>query len=334
MPHAGGRLSVAPAEIGVAGNPIQQMLDARGFPWRESQAALIERSGVGPDSWFNRDAVVFVDSDPPPIPGLLRPLHFEPAKDCDPKMPPLRLWGWAWTRKGSWWRSRAMKSLIMVRDSLEPALGRPGSNNSSNTRGWSWRRGPASIEIMCFPPRLAWSPTGDEIPDRRDPKVDASCWITLNTGFRPACTPRERAWLEAFEPAMALGGSGNPRRIAANQPMQDVLEFIREPVAGSEKVLGSIGRTADGEALIFASDQLYVVPVERVDHVEVSRVMPARGSGYASMTLACRGNFGERPIRRVLLGHRSDWEALDEPAARLAEWLELPCVLREPEFDD
>ena len=318
----------------MAGNAIQQMLDARGFPWRESQAALIARAGVGPDPWFNREKVVFVDSDPSLLPGLLRPLHFERSEFDDPAMPPLLLWGWAWSPRGGWWRSRAMKSLEMVRDSLEPALGRSEGNGTSNTRGWRWQRGPAWIELFCFPPRLALPPLPGAIPDRRDPKVNESCWIKLFTGYRPACTARERDWIERFEPALTLGQGGDPARIAANPPSQNVLEYVREPVPGFERTVGMIGRTADGEALIFASDQLFIVPAHAADHVHVLRAFPARGGGHASMALACRGDFGERPIRRVPLAWHGDWNGLDEAAARVADWLGVPCLLGEPEPDE
>jgi hypothetical protein len=333
LPHLQIAERSATGEQDVSENPIQHLLDERGFPWRESQATLISRAGEGPDPWFNRDRIVFVDSEPPLLPGLLRPLHFEPSSRDNPSMPPLELWGWAWSSRRSWWRSRAIRSLDMVRESLEAALGPPAPDHTSNTRNWCWRFGPASIEIFSFPPLLAWRPTGDEIADRRDPRVDASCWVKLVTGYRPACPPHERAWIEAFEPTIVLPERGASNRIGVFWPQQDVLEYVREPFPGFERTIDRIGRTADEATLIFGSDQLYVVPVEHVDHVHVCRITPARGSGYASMTLACRGAFGERPIRLVTLARHADWDGLDELAARVAGWLGIPCVLGEPEPD-
>ena len=90
----------------MAENPIQRLLDQRSFPWRESQSALIARFGELADPWFNRERIVFVDNDPPLLPGLLRPLHFEPSGRDDPAMPPLELWGWAWSSRNCTFRNR------------------------------------------------------------------------------------------------------------------------------------------------------------------------------------------------------------------------------------
>ena len=318
----------------VAENPIQRLLDERHFPWRETQASLIERYGVGRDPWFEREEIVLVDNEAPLVPALLRPLHFARRPIDNPFMPPLRLRGWAWARRGRWWRSRAMATLEMLRESLEPALGSPAKDNSSNTRGWGWRFGPASIRMTAFPPVLSLQPSaGIPVPDRRDPRVDQSCWIDIVTGYRPACTPRERAWIEAFEPWSLLSGSGNPKRVAANPPRQEVLEYVREPLPGFERTLGRIGRTADGEALIIGSDQLHIVPTGRVDHVHVDRIAPARGSGGSSLSVACRGAFGDQPVRHISLASDPDCDGLSDVAGRLAEWLGRPCVLGDYEPD-
>jgi hypothetical protein len=334
MPHPHVAGPTATAEQDVAENPIQRLLDERGFPWRESQAALIARNGEGPDPWFNRDRITFVDSEPPLLPGLLRPLHFEPSGRDDPSLPPLQSLGWAWSSRKPWWGSRAAASLELVRDSLEPALGRPAPNHTSNTRGWRWRFGPAWIEIFCFPPRLALPPTGGEIPDRRDPRVGESCWIKLFTGYRPPCTPAERASIEAFEPWLTLRESGDPSWIIDSPPIQEVLEYVREPFPGFERTMGRLGRTPDGETLIFSTTQLHVVPVAQVDHVHVERLRPARGGGHAAMSFACHGDFGDRPVRRVFLAGDPDCDGLNDLAGRVADWLGRPCVLGEYGLDD
>jgi hypothetical protein len=317
----------------MAGNPIQRLLDDRRFPWRASHAELIARHGERPDPWFNRARIVLVD-ETPPVPGLLRPLHFEPAARDDPAMPPLLLWGWAWARRKPWLRSRAMASLKLVRDSLEPALGPPEPRDASNTRGWSWRSGPAWIETFSFPPFLALPPLPGAIPDRRDPKVDESCWIRIFTGYRPLCTAAERAAIEAFEPWLTLREGGDPAWIVEASPVQETLEYVREPFPGFERTIGRLGRTPDGGTLIFGSSQLHVVPAADVDHVFVDRVMPGRGGGHAAMSLACRGAFGDRPLRRVFLAGHAEADGLNDMAKRVADWLGRPCVLGEYGIDD
>ena len=311
----------------MAENPIQGLLDQRRFPWRESQAALTERGGELTDPWFNRERIVFVDNDPPLLPGLLRPFHFEPTSRDDPSMPPLQLWGWAWARRKPWLSSRAMASLNMIRESLEPALGRPEANDTSNSRSWRWQFGRAWIEIFCFPPLLALPPTGGEIPDQRDPKVDQSCWIKLYTGYRPPCAEAERAAIGAFEPWITLRGSRTAAWIIASPPIQEVLEYTRKPCPGFERTIGRLGRTRDGETFIFGAYQLHIVPVAEVDHVYVDRVEPERGGeGYSALFLACRGSFGDRPVRRLFLTSDAEPNVIDDIGARVADWLARPCV--------
>ena len=305
-------------------NPVQRLLEERGVPWRESQTDLIARYGTRPDPWWGSTTIVPLELDPPPLPGLLRPLQFAPRANCDPALPPLQFSGWPWASRGNWLRSRSVASLAMVAESLAPLLGQGEPYDTSNTKGFRWRFGPAFVEAICFPrwlnPGAASNPA-----TRADRRFPDSCWVELHSGFRPACSAEERGKIEEFQPALTLGEGGH--RVADNSPQQHLLDYVREPFAGSERVLGRIGRS--GDTLIFATDQLYLVPLAQVVHVEALRAARARGSGYATLSLACRGDFGERPIRDVVLASHEDPNGLDDLAGRIAAWLERPC-----RFDD
>jgi len=152
--------------------------------------------------------------------------------------------------------------------------------------------------------------------------------------LRPACTAAERAEIESFEPGITLREAGDPQQIVGNRPGQRMLEFVREPFAGFERTIGRIGRSRDGETLIFGSDQLHVVSAAQVDHVHIERILPARGIGRAEMSLACRGDFGSGPVRHVFLDFDQHWDGLDELAGQVADWLGKPCVLGEYALDD
>ncbi len=301
-------------------NPIQRLLDDRRMPWRESQSDLIVRYGISPDPWWGGPPIVVVELSPPPLPGLLRPIRFAPRANCDPGLPPLQFSGWSWADRGNWFGSRAVASLEMVAESLAPMLGQGAAYDTSNTRGLRWRFGAASVEAICFPRRLNPG-AGSNPATRADPRFPDSCWVELHSGFRPACSAEEHDAIEAFVAAFTLSEGGGP--VAGNPPLQHLLDYVREPFAGSERVVDRIGRSCD--LLIFATDQLYVVPLAQVIHVEALRAAPARGSGYAKLSLACRGDFGERPIRDIVLASHDDPNGLDDLAERIAAWLERPC---------
>jgi hypothetical protein len=307
-------------------NPIQRLLDERHIPWRESQSDLIARYGISPDPWWGGPSIVAVELSPPPLPGLLRPIQFAPRANCDPALPPLQFAGWSWADRGKWFGSHAVASLEMVAESLAPMLGQGAAYDTSNTRGLRWRFGAASVEAICFPRRLSPG-SGSNPATRADPRFPDSCWVELHSGFRPPCSAEERDAIEAFDAAFVLSESGDPEFIAGNPPLQHLLDYVREPFAGSERVAGRIGRS--GDLLVFATDQLYVVPLAQVVHVEALRAAPARGRGYAKLRLACRGDFGERPVRDIVLADHDEPDGLDDLAGRLAAWLDRPCRFRD-----
>lgn len=303
-------------------NPIQRLLDERAIPWRESQSDLIARHGIAPDPWWGGPPIVAVDVRPPPLPGLLRPLRFAPLANSDPALPPLQFAGWSWASRGALLRGRAVVSLDQVIASLAPSLGEGEAYDTSNTRGRRWRSGAASVEAICFPRRL--NPGADSNPAARaDPRFPDSCWVEFHSGFRPTCSAEEQSRIESFEPEFTLAEAADPAFVTGNPPRQYLLDFVREPFPGFERTVGRIGRS--GESIIFAADQLYVVPLAQIVHVEALRAAPARGRGYARLSLACRGDFGERPIREIVLAGHADRNGLDDLAGRVADWLERPC---------
>jgi hypothetical protein len=319
---------VSAKTLPVPENPIQRLLSNRQVPWQESQAALIARHGIGPDPWWDGPPVVSIEIDPPPLPGLLRPLRFEPGTRHDPTLPPLLLSGWAWASRSRWMSSRSVASLRLVAETLGPTLGRGEVYDTSNTKGLRWRFGPASVEAICFPRWQNLGASGNPAA-RADRRFPDSCWVSIRTGYRATCTPEEHGLLDMFEAAFTLETSAGPAAIAANPPRQEVLEYIREPVAGVERALGRIGRSADGATIIFATDQVYFVPRAQIAHIELVRAARARGSGYATLSLACRGSFGDGPIRPAFLAHSAEPQGLDDLASRLAVWLERPCLFED-----
>lgn len=297
-------------------NPIQRLLDDRGVPWRESEAALAERFGVGHDPLTGRRGVVLVETHQPFLPKLIRPLSFGVSAPGGRSVPPARFEGSAFDRTGLWWRSRAIASLEYVISSLEPALGPPRRSATSNSRDANWRFGPSSIRLYCFPPGL-W-PFGPLNSRKR--RYLKSCSIEIETGYRPLCSAVERNWIDALTPAMQIGDRRGGR-LGETAPPHAVLEFVREPVPEARRLTGTIGRTDDGKHVILVTDQLYVIPWEDILHVHLECAWPGRGGGYSSLGLEVQLAGLQWP-RRVPVSNGREVDSLNEEAERLAAWLD------------
>ncbi|MGF7146849.1 hypothetical protein FHS96_000458 [Sphingomonas zeicaulis] len=319
-------------------NRIQALLDTLGLPWRESMATLAARHGVQPDTWLmSRVPVVMLDLEPPPLPGLLRPLlfHFDP--DHDGSLPPATFMGYIWAGKrvSLLPRDWSRQSLALARQALEPALGEPRPYDTSNTYGWRWQFGPSQIAIICFPPPLQhWGPTGDtNSVHQTDGRTRTACHITIETGYRAPCSAEERAAVAAFVPALPLGGTYDPALVATRRISQYALDYVREPAPGFERAVGHLGRSADGRLLIFATSELRIIPVTDLQAIEVERLQQARGSGGAFVRLRC-ARPGAKPRRIDLFGdYGIAPDALNASAERIAEWIGIPCILHEYQPD-
>ena len=319
-------------------NRIQALLDTLGLPWRESMATLAARYGVQPDTWLQSHVpVVMLDLEPPPLPGLLRPLlfHFDP--DHDASLPPATFMGYIWAGKrvSLLPRDWARQSLALARQALEPALGEPEPDDTSNTYGWRWQFGPSQISIICFPPLLQHEGMlgNSNSVNKAEPRTKTACHVTIETGYRPPCTEAERAAIAAFIPALPLGGTEDPAIVGTYPISQYTLHYVREPVPGFERTVGHLGRSADGRLLIFATSELRIVPIEDAQAIEVERIRPARGSGGAYVSLRC-ARPGATPRRIQLFGENgAPPDALNEHAERIAEWIGIPCILHEYQPD-
>lgn len=74
-------------------NPIQRFLDQSGIPWRQSRGALIEKFGLRDDPWTGRK-IVLLDTPPPILPGLIRPLALSHYAWLSPDVPSVYLHGY------------------------------------------------------------------------------------------------------------------------------------------------------------------------------------------------------------------------------------------------
>jgi len=306
-------------------NPVQQMLDRCGVPWRSSQEFLRAGGRAFADPTGTGLEMIAVDGQP--VTGLLHPLHFASAPDDDPALPPLLLCGYA-VKAGD---GSALGSLAAATADLSEHLGAPEPFDGANTRGWRWAHGPSSVELICFPPPL----DADMAETRQgweDDRLADATWLNIETGYRPALDPAEAADVEAFVPAHDLPNIIPPEEAFTSRPQQHVLEYVREPSAAAARMTGRIGRSRDGGTILFVTDQLYLVPAGEVLQIRVDRVRPGRGSGFAVASLVCRSRrLGAE--KTISLAYCGATDGLDAFGPRVAVWLGCPCELRPCEAD-
>jgi len=96
------------------------------------------------------------------------------------------------------------------------------------------------------------------------------------------------------------------------------IEFMREPPGDLARFRGAFGLSADGEALIFCEDALYVVPLAQISTFEVVRTLPAKGGGGSSLIARCDTGYPAWPTKDVQVARGQGADDLNDIATRLA----------------
>ena len=295
-------------------NPGLAWLDAAGLPWRVTRAELAARFGVGADNPYRWD-IVSLDVRPPPLDGMLWPFGFQAFERYNPAMPPERLSTHVWVEDD------AEINIGHAAAQLARVLGPRQIVDRYNTRRAEWRWDSTLITLIAWPPAMQSGPKLANPAHDRDPRLETACSVSVQTGWRPLLSQRDRAWLDGF----ALMG---PTRNWISAQLQDpanhvlsaetLLEFMREPPADVSGLQGKFGLSADKEALIVCDEALYVVPLQVVSGFEVRRTLPAKGGGGSDLYAVCDTGYAECPSKTVPVAKGSGADDLNEMAAHLA----------------
>ncbi|KQQ35592.1 hypothetical protein ASG19_18095 [Rhizobium sp. Leaf306] len=89
-------------------------------------------------------------------------------------------------------------------------------------------------------------------------------------------------------------------------PGETELEYVRDPEDLVEDRQRMLGLSADGEALIVVSDQLFVMHRTDVLPLEVIRMTPAKGGGGSSLHAHCYTHAPGADNQSVFLAQHSD----------------------------
>jgi hypothetical protein len=310
-------------------NPVLKTLNAAGVPWQMPRSELAARFGVRPHPAYQWD-VIAIQTDRPIVDGLLYPLSAQVFPQFSPHLPATEFSG------VTYFGNDARRNLELTAKQLAGRLGNAKIADRYNTVHCEWNFGAASISLLSWPPDLQRIPMNNNPAHKRDPRLAVGCSIAIKTGFRLKPTAQERVWLKSFVPLHAIDVEPNvtpdsPRTQAAPQ---GELEFIREPVEGSDRIFGFMGHSADGAALIFCRSELYLVSMERVARFTVDRIQPARGRGGSRLSVECATDYDAVSSKELRIASAAGIDDLNELGAQLAAATNKPCETRSDLYDD
>lgn len=273
--------------------------------------------GVSPDPVYQWQSLVF--SRARCLPGALQPWTASASDRIPPQYPVTRFSAFVW------FEDDAKVNVRRTADSLAASLGPARIGRRWNTLVASWRCGLAEVSLTAWPP--AWQPPGLSNPAQdRDSRLRTACHIYVTTGFRLPLSAQEKAWVTGFEPFKFDGEVGTARmaRAGTTAPDETELEYVRDPeqlVADRE---ASLGLSADGEALIVVSDQLFVIPRPAILRLTVTRLTPAKGSGGSTLYAICKTKAAAADGQSVFLAQNPQADGLNAFAQALGHRLGCP----------
>lgn len=290
-----------------APNTILAMLEAASIPWIVPRAEVAKHYGIRTDPWFEGE-IVLLDTPRPLLSGLLRPIEVAVSRRYAPGLPPTELRGFVRHSDD------ALHNLGTAAAELSTRLDAGRSFDSSNTRGWRWRHGASTVELMCWPAALQ-NPRPQIPAHDREPRLAAACHLAIRTGYRPPTTREEQAALDEFE---EIGRLAETRVRVANEAASEYeLEFVRAPRADIERFAGRVGLSHG--YLIFGRDQLCIVPIARILRFELLHLLPARGSGGACLYVHCATGIPAWPEKQLVLTAAFGIDRAEALASRLAQ---------------
>jgi hypothetical protein len=294
-------------------NPIRAMLAAASMPWLMPRKQLVERYGVSRHPAYDHD-VIEVATATPLFKNLLWPLSAQVSKRFSPHLPA------TYFSSATYFGEHSRENLQRTTKQLEPALGPAYIVERYNTVRCEWISGAASLRLTVWPLDLQDGRAHDNPSHKREPRLVTACHVDIDTGFRLRATDAERAWIKSFVPVSQIHFTSN----AANE---FDLEYVREPVAGLDTIAGHVGISGDGDALMFAQSQLYIVPMIDVLRFDVHRMTPAKGGGGSWLSVECRTQCESISHKSLHISQAPGADDLNELAATLAGLTKKPFTL-------
>ena len=299
---------------------LQRHLDAIGVPWRDSHASLVERFGIVPDADSAPASVIRITSARPFMRGMLYPLQVRAGSHVEPDVPAgifeTRV-SFALGAEGN------LRQAVLL---LQPIL---GNGEAQDDGGHIWRHGRSYVEIE----------RGDDRgqPDQgqgsaRDPRLRAACLLTIHNVLRRSPDRADLEALSRFMPILQFD-QGLQHTLVYKPSLMDQWDYLREPGPEHAHLYRWVGWSGDRSTLIVFNNELFLIPVDDVISVNVTRLLPARGGGGSTMYLVCRSQRSDGGKRWIEVANASRADDLSEPAACIAQAIGRPLELRPYEMD-
>lgn len=262
-------------------NPIHRVLGAWRLPWETSRREVEANVGIRPHPFYPWQTLLFEQAICPP--GAIQPWSGSIHPHSPPQFPITAF------STLVWFEDDAHRNLERAAAHMARHLGPATIGRHWNTLLCEWKCETALISIVAWPPE--WQTHGlTNDSHNRHPQLRTACRFTIASGFRLAQSARERHWVASFAALNWKGAMSQSldRLLGDRAPGEADLEYARDPDPMPDISEGCVGLSADGEALIFASGQLYVVPRKDVLGFRVVRLTPAKGTGGSSLYVKLR----------------------------------------------
>jgi hypothetical protein len=300
---------------------LQRYLDAIGVPWRETYAALVDRYGISGDCTDGSD-VVSIETVRPFVRGMLYPLQLRAGDHREPNAPVGKFETNVSYGLGA---SENLRQAVLL---LQPVLGTGTPRDYADGHVWRFGRSYVDLERGHDP-----APDGTDFERQLQvARLEASCRLTIVNGWRRALDAADRAAVSGFVPIFQFD-EGLQQTAIFNPILMDQWAYLREPDAEQAGLYRWLGWSGDRATLIVFNTQFYMIPVDDILSLEVTRIVPARGAGGSSLHLTCRSQRGDGAQRWLEVATGSDPDQLTEPAQRIADAIGKPVTLRPYEAD-
>lgn len=299
---------------------LHRHLDAIGVPWRDSYAALAERFGVVPDGDTGRARVIRISSARPFMRGMLYPLQVRAGSHIEPDVPA----GTFETRVSFALGAEGnLRQAVLL---LQPILG----NGEAQEYGRHiWRYGRSYVEIERGDD--LGQPEPNHAPPR-DPRLQAACLLTIHNVLRRLPDAVDLAALSSFIPILQFD-QGLQHTLIYKPSLMDQWDYLREPGPEHARLYRWVGWSNDRSTLIAFNNELFLIPIDDVISVNVTRILPARGGGGSTLYLVCRSMRSDSHRRWIEVANGSRADDLSELAACIAQAIGRPLELGPYEMD-
>jgi len=301
-------------------NPILKLADDWRLPRTDTRSLVIQRVGVSRDPFYRSETILLPEAAA--LPGTMSPWSANAFEGIPPQFPISRF------STLVWFDDDAHGNLRRTADYLSERFGSAQIGQRWNTLVASWMCGLAQIDLISFPPEWQSGSLRNDAHDR-EPRLRTTCRVNVATGFVPTTTGKELGWIESFRPVRFKGLAGMAReaRVGTTAPFETEMEYVRDASSLAPGIQSRVGFSANDDALILVSSQLYVVPRTKLIRFDVTRLTPAKGGGGSTLHTHCQTEAPGIGYRPLLVAQSSEPDGMNRLAEELGKRFGCPVEI-------